>query len=91
MPQDGIVNSFVVENPETKQITDMVSYYTLPSSVMHHQTHKSLRAAYSFYNVSSATPWLDLMQDALISARNVRTALPIVPRPIAPPIRCGLR
>lgn len=70
-PQNGIVDSFVVEDPATKVITDMVSYYTLPSSVMHHQTHKTLRAAYSFYNVSTKTPWLELMQDALISARNV--------------------
>ncbi|KAJ8686579.1 hypothetical protein QAD02_022373 [Eretmocerus hayati] len=70
-PQEGIVDSFVVEDPATKKITDMVSYYTLPSSVMHHQTHKSLRAAYSFYNVSTKTAWLGLMQDALISARNI--------------------
>lgn len=71
-PQIGIVDSFVVDNPVLKKITDMVSYYTLPSSVMHHQTHKTLRAAYSFYNVSTVTPWQELMTDALISAKNVR-------------------
>lgn len=69
LPQTGIINSFVVENEG--KITDMVSYYTLPSSIMHHQTHKTLRAAYSFYNVSTVTPWLELMTDALISARDV--------------------
>ncbi|XP_051165510.1 glycylpeptide N-tetradecanoyltransferase 2 [Leptopilina boulardi] len=69
LPQNGIINSFVVENDN--KITDMVSYYTLPSSVMHHQTHKTLVAAYSFYNVSTVTPWVDLMTDALISARNL--------------------
>lgn len=69
MPQEGIINSFVVEN--AGKITDLVSYYTLPSSVMHHQIHKTLRAAYSFYNVSTKTPWVELMTDALISARNV--------------------
>lgn len=69
LPQSGIINSFIVENDG--KITDFVSYYTLPSSVMHHQTHKTLRAAYSFYNVSSKTPWVELMTDALISARNV--------------------
>lgn len=68
-PQNGIINSFVVENDG--KITDMVSYYTLPSSVMHHATHKTLKAAYSFYNVSTITPWIELMTDALISARNV--------------------
>ncbi|EFN78470.1 glycylpeptide N-tetradecanoyltransferase 2 [Harpegnathos saltator] len=69
LPQTGIINSFVVENEG--KITDMVSYYTLPSSIMHHQTHKTLRAAYSFYNVSTVTPWLELMMDALISARDL--------------------
>ncbi|KAG7209847.1 hypothetical protein KM043_011452 [Ampulex compressa] len=69
LPQNGIVNSFVVENEG--KITDMVSYYTLPSSIMHHQTHKALLAAYSFYNVSTVTPWVELMTDALISARNL--------------------
>ncbi|KAK0074225.1 hypothetical protein PV325_009175 [Microctonus aethiopoides] len=69
LPQSGIINSFIVENDG--KITDFVSYYTLPSSVMHHQTHKTLRAAYSFYNVSSKTPWVELMTDALISARNL--------------------
>jgi hypothetical protein len=48
-----------------------VSYYTLPSTVMHHPVHKALKAAYSFYNVSKGTPWIDLMGDALVSAKNV--------------------
>jgi len=38
---------------------------------MHHPTYRTLKAAYSFYNVSTKTPWVDLMQDALISARDV--------------------
>jgi hypothetical protein len=45
----------------------------LPSTVMHHAVHKTLKAAYSFYNVSKHTPVVDLMQDALIVAKNVRT------------------
>lgn len=69
LPQVGIVDSFVVEND--KEITDFVSYYTLPSTVMHHPVHKSLKAAYSFYNVSTKTPWIDLMTDALISAKQL--------------------
>ena len=51
----------------------MISFYTLPSTVMHHPTHKQLKAAYSFYNVSEKTPLVDLMQDALILAKQVRT------------------
>ena len=51
----------------------MISFYTLPSTVMHHPTHKQLKAAYSFYNVSEKTPLVDLMRDALILAKQVRT------------------
>lgn len=70
-PKEGIIECFVVEDANG-EITDMVSYYSLPSTVMHHPIHKSVRAAYSFYNVSSKTPWLELMNDALISARNIQ-------------------
>ena len=52
-------------------MTDFVSFYTLPSTVMHHPTHKTLKAAYSFYNISVRTNPIDLMQDALIVAKNV--------------------
>lgn len=38
---------------------------------MHHPVHKILKAAYSFYNVSMKTPWIDLMNDALISAKQL--------------------
>ena len=53
------------------KVTDFVSFYTLNSTVMHHPTHKLLRAAYSFYNVSSHTALPDLINDALIAAKQV--------------------
>ncbi|KAA0194228.1 hypothetical protein HAZT_HAZT000760 [Hyalella azteca] len=70
LPKDDIVDSYLVERGGT--ITDFVSFYTLPSTVMHHPVHQSVRAAYSFYNVSTETPWTALMQDALISAKNTK-------------------
>lgn len=68
-PQQDIVDSYVVENDGV--ITDFVSYYTLPSTVMHHPVHKVLKAAYSFYNVATKATWIDLMNDALISAKQL--------------------
>lgn len=53
------------------EVTDFLSFYTLPSTIMNHPTHKSLKAAYSFYNVHTKTPLLDLMSDALILAKSV--------------------
>jgi len=68
LPRKGIVDAYVVE--VKGEITDFVSFYTLPSTVMHHPEHKSLKAAYSFYNVAGSTPWTQLMNDALIVAKN---------------------
>ncbi|VDK58225.1 unnamed protein product [Gongylonema pulchrum] len=48
----------------------MISFYSLPSSVMHHPLYKSIQAAYSFYNVATSIPLKQLMNDALIIARN---------------------
>ncbi|CAB4069606.1 NMT [Lepeophtheirus salmonis] len=67
LPREDIVSCFVVE--KEGKITDMLSYYTLSSTVMSHPVHSNVKAAYSFYNVSSETPWADLMGDALILAK----------------------
>lgn len=66
-PRVDVIDSYVVENYGV--VTDFVSFYTLPSSIMHHPSYKSLKAAYSFYNVAGATPWPDLITDALIIAK----------------------
>ncbi|XP_043923442.1 glycylpeptide N-tetradecanoyltransferase 2 isoform X2 [Protopterus annectens] len=68
LPRANIIDTYVVEGSDGT-LTDFLSFYTLPSTVMHHPIHKSLRAAYSFYNVHTITPLLDLMNDALILAK----------------------
>ncbi|KXJ28238.1 glycylpeptide N-tetradecanoyltransferase 2 [Exaiptasia diaphana] len=68
LPREGIINSYTIQNDENK-VTGFISFYTLPSTVMHHPVHKQLKAAYSFYNVSNDVPLLQLMQDALILAK----------------------
>ncbi|DBA00584.1 TPA: hypothetical protein N0F65_007713 [Lagenidium giganteum] len=70
LPRDGVVSSFVVENPSTKKITDVCSFYHLPSTIIGNDKYKTLRAAYSYYNVATSVPLTQLMQDALIMARN---------------------
>ncbi|KAK9961096.1 hypothetical protein ABG768_008907 [Culter alburnus] len=68
LPQENIIDTYVVEG-SGGMLTDFISFYTLPSTVMHHPLHKSLKAAYSFYNVHTETPLIDLMNDALILAK----------------------
>lgn len=55
---------------ENKEITDLVSFYSLPSSVLKHETHKLLNVAYAYYNVPGKHSLQDLMRDALILAKN---------------------
>jgi len=46
--------SYVVEDPDTKKITDFFSFYSLPSSVINGTPHALLEAAYLFYYAMSA-------------------------------------
>ncbi|CAL0327878.1 unnamed protein product [Lupinus luteus] len=69
IPRDNVVDSYLVESPENHDITDFCSFYTLPSSILGNQAHSTLKAAYSYYNVSTKTPLPQLMNDALIVAK----------------------
>ncbi|KAJ3341085.1 glycylpeptide N-tetradecanoyltransferase [Gonapodya sp. JEL0774] len=51
LPRDGVVGSFVVEDPAASEVTDFLSFYSLPSSVIGNERHKSIQAAYMFYYV----------------------------------------
>jgi glycylpeptide N-tetradecanoyltransferase len=44
----------LAQDPETHRITDFTSFYSLPSLIMKHPTHKSLQTAYAFYYASDA-------------------------------------
>ncbi|XP_041478649.1 glycylpeptide N-tetradecanoyltransferase 2-like [Lytechinus variegatus] len=66
-PRPNIVSAYVAE--VDGELTDMISFYTLPSSIMHHPVHKQLKAAYSFYNVTTKSSWETLMLDALTLAK----------------------
>ncbi|XP_043716152.1 glycylpeptide N-tetradecanoyltransferase 1-like [Telopea speciosissima] len=67
--KEDVVDSYLVESPDTHEITDFCSFYTLPSSIFGNQNYSTLKAAYSYYNVSTQTPFLQLMNDALIVAK----------------------
>eukprot|EP00581_Thalassiosira_minuscula_P001662 CAMPEP_0183740668 /NCGR_PEP_ID=MMETSP0737-20130205/60205_1 /TAXON_ID=385413 /ORGANISM="Thalassiosira miniscula, Strain CCMP1093" /LENGTH=499 /DNA_ID=CAMNT_0025975795 /DNA_START=35 /DNA_END=1534 /DNA_ORIENTATION=+ len=74
MPREGVVSSFV-NTKKSKEggeevITDFCSFYHLYSSVLGNPMHKSLCAAYSFYNVATTVDLTELMRDCLILAKN---------------------
>ncbi|KAF5207063.1 Glycylpeptide n-tetradecanoyltransferase [Thalictrum thalictroides] len=69
LPTENVVDSYLVESPETHEITDFCSFYTLPSTILGNPNYSTLKAAYSFYNVTTRTPLLQLMNDVLIVAK----------------------
>ena len=68
-------SNVAVQSPETREVTDFISFYSLPSTIIGNTKYQLLKAAYSFYNVAGATPWVTLMNDALILAKKVRAQL----------------
>lgn len=50
LPRPKVIYSYVVEDPKSKEITDFISFYSLPSSVMGNEKHDKLRVSYSVSN-----------------------------------------
>jgi len=71
LPTPGVVSSYVVEDPGSPgTLTDVCSFYHLPSSIIGNPEHRTLFAGYSFYNVAGSLEWIDLMRALLIKARD---------------------
>jgi len=68
LPKPGVVYAYVREN-EKGQVMDVCSFYSLPSSILGHDKHNTLNAAYSYWNVATTVPLQELMNDALILAK----------------------
>jgi len=93
LPRDGVMCSFVIAQSDGK-VSDYCSFYHLPSSIMKHDTHKLLRAVYSYYNVATSIPFVELMQDMLVMAEaegaDVMNALDLMcNEPVFAPLKFG--
>jgi glycylpeptide N-tetradecanoyltransferase len=69
LPQDNVIYSYVVVDPESKEITDFFSFYSLPSSVLMSAKYPTLNAAYAFYVVPNRFPLVAIFKDMLILAK----------------------
>lgn len=68
-PKDKVLYSYVVAN-EKGEVTDFVSFYLLPSTVLKHDKYDKLNSAYAYYTIPGANTIKDLYRDALILAKN---------------------
>lgn len=71
LPRDGVIYTYVVADADTHEVSDLTSFYSLPSTVVQHPVHNRLSAAYSYYNCATSATLKTLMNDALILAHNV--------------------
>lgn len=69
LPRKGVVDSYVIENPQTHEVNDFLSFYHLPSSILKHETHKLLKVAYCYYNVANTVTMEELVKASLIIAK----------------------
>ncbi len=71
-PIEGVINTYVIDHPDDpKKISDMISFYQLPSSVLKNPRHDRLNAAYSFYTVATSVEMASLVKDGLVLAKKL--------------------
>jgi glycylpeptide N-tetradecanoyltransferase len=68
---EGVVYSYVIQDPDSGHITDFCSFYTLTSSILRHPKHTKLKAAYSYYNVPGRYTLTEIFKDMLILAKRI--------------------
>ncbi|KAF1913745.1 acyl-CoA N-acyltransferase [Ampelomyces quisqualis] len=95
-PKEQVVWSYVVEDAQTKKITDFFSFYNLESTVIGNKKHNVVKAAYLFYYATEVafekddaklkTRLNSLMKDALILSKkagfDVFNALTLLDNPL---------
>ena len=67
LPRNDVIYSYVCygDGANRHKLTDFTSFYNLPSSIIGHSVHSTLKAAYSYYNVATQHSLTELMSDAL--------------------------
>ena len=91
LPREGVVYSYVIEGeregapgaPPQRVVTDFFSFYSLPSTVINHPVHSTLRAAYCYYYApgeggSAAALIKDAMTQAALAGFDVFNALDVM-------------
>ncbi|KAJ9465044.1 Glycylpeptide N-tetradecanoyltransferase 1 [Diplonema papillatum] len=68
LPRPDVVDTYVVEAKDGK-ITDVCSFYTLQSTIIGAKKYKLLKAAYCYYNVANTVSLKELLDDAMILAK----------------------
>ncbi|AFZ78944.1 N-myristoyl transferase, putative [Theileria equi strain WA] len=68
LPKDEIIYTYVKSIKGS--VTDIISFYSLPSSVIKNPKLSTIRAAYSYYNISTTIPYKKLIENAISLAKS---------------------
>ncbi|KAG7574848.1 Myristoyl-CoA:protein N-myristoyltransferase C-terminal [Arabidopsis suecica] len=68
LPREHVVYSYLVVSPESHDVTDFCSFYSVPATITNRK-YKTVECAYSYYNVATVTSLPKLMNDALIVSK----------------------
>ncbi|EOA28682.1 hypothetical protein CARUB_v10024907mg [Capsella rubella] len=69
LPRENVVYSYLVVSPETHNVTDFCSFYSVPATITGNQKYTTMECAYSYYNVATVTSFPQLMKDVLIVSK----------------------
>jgi len=69
LPRDRVIYTYVKETD--KKITDIISFYYLPSTILKSKKYKKIHAGYSYYNVCTTESLHTLMRNALILSKKM--------------------
>jgi len=72
LPRDGVMNSYVVEDPTSHAITAFGSFYWLPSTILSNPKYNRLNAAYLYYCVNTRGPISAVVSDLLVLAKQLK-------------------
>lgn len=71
--RDKLLTTYVVEDPATKQITDLFSFYSTPKRVLAHPRYKTINSVFIQYFIALKTPVNALLESLLTIAKRVST------------------
>ena len=72
LPKKDVVFTYVVEDGKSKEVTDFISFYRLPSQILNAQSaggHTHINSAYLLFNVTTKNSSVNLMKYALYYAK----------------------
>jgi len=72
LPRKGVMNSYVVEDPTSHDITGFGSFYHLPSSILGNPKYSRLNAAYLYYCVNTRGPISAIVSDLIVLAKKAQ-------------------